>query len=78
MDNSTFFRKIDELGRIVIPIELRKFLDIKENDSLGISLNNNSILIKKAEPSCVFCNSNTDLKSFYGKDICKNCINNLK
>ena len=78
MDKSHFVRKIDELGRIVIPIELRKILDIKEKDSLGISLTDNGIFIKKEEPSCVFCNSNIDLKSFYSKNICKNCINILK
>lgn len=78
MDKSNFVRKIDELGRVVIPIELRKILDIKERDSLEISLNDNGILIKKGEPSCVFCNSNIDLKSFCGKDICRNCIKNLK
>lgn len=78
MDKPNFIRKIDELGRIVIPIEMRKILDIKERDSLGISLNEDGIFIKKEEPSCVFCNSNNKLKSFYGKNICKNCIKNLK
>lgn len=78
MDKSHFIRKIDELGRIVIPIELRKLLDIQERDSLGISLTENGIFIKKEKPSCVFCNSDTELQSFYGKNICKNCIKNLK
>ena len=78
MDKSHFVRKIDELGRIVIPIELRKILDIKERDSLGISLTENGILIKKEKPSCIFCNSTEDLRSFSSKNICKNCINFLK
>ena len=78
MDKSHFVRKIDELGRIVIPIELRKILDIKERDSLGISLMDQGIFIKKEEPSCIFCNSTTDLKSLYSKNICKKCINSLK
>ena len=78
MDKSNFVRKIDELGRIVIPIEIRKLLDIKERDSLGISLNENGIFIKKEKPACVFCNSNNNLKSFGGKNICKNCIKILK
>lgn len=64
MDKSNFVRKIDELGRIVLPMELRKILDIKEKDSLGISLNNNGIFIKKEKPFCIFCNSNTNLKPF--------------
>ena len=78
MDKPNFIRKIDELGRVVIPIEIRKILDIKEKESLGIYLNQNGIFIKKSDPSCVFCNSNTNLKSFYGKDVCENCIKNLK
>jgi len=78
LDKSNFVRKIDELGRIVLPIELRKILDIKERDSLGISLTDNGIYIRKEKTSCVFCNSTVDLKSFYSKNICKNCINKLK
>lgn len=78
MDKANFVRKIDELGRIVIPIELRNILDIKERDSLGISLINNGIFIKKEKTSCVFCNSNSNLKSFYNKYICESCIKNLK
>lgn len=78
MEKLNFIRKIDELGRIVIPIELRKILDIQEKDSLGISLTENGIFIKKEKPTCVFCNSDTELQSFYGKNICKTCIKNLK
>ena len=78
MDKSNFVRKIDELGRVVIPIELRKILDVKEKDSLAISLTEDGILIKKEEPSCVFCNSSKDLKYFCGKNICKKCITNIK
>ena len=78
MNKSNFVRKIDELGRVVIPIEIRKILDIKEKDSLGISLNETGIFIKKEAPSCIFCGSDTSLKSFWGKNICKNCIKNLK
>ena len=78
MDKLIFIRKIDELGRVVIPIEIRKVLDIKERETLTISLEKNGIFIKKEEPSCIFCNSNTNLKSFGGKSICKNCIRCLK
>lgn len=78
MDKSNFVRKIDELGRIVLPIELRKILDINERDSLEIYLTDGGIFLRKEKPSCVFCNSTVDLKSFYSKNICKNCIKNLK
>ena len=78
MDNLVFSRKVDELGRLVLPIELRKILDIKEKTSLEISLFNNGIFIEKAVPSCVFCNSSIDLKSFSNKSVCKTCIKKLK
>lgn len=78
MDKSNFVRKIDELGRIVLPIELRKILDINEKDSLEIYLTDGGIFLRKEKPSCVFCNSTVDLKWFYSKNICKNCIKNLK
>ena len=78
MNQSQFVRKIDELGRLVIPIEIRKALDINEKDSLGISLNGDSIFIKKEKKSCVFCNSHLELKSFFEKNICRSCIEKLK
>ena len=78
MSKSHFIRKIDELGRFVIPMEIRKILDIKEKDSLGISLVDNGIFIKKEAPYCIFCNSNSDLKFFNSKNICTNCIQKLK
>lgn len=78
MDKPNCIRKIDELGRVVIPIEIRKILEIKERDSLGIYLNDTGIFIKKEAPSCVFCSSDKNLRSFYGKDICEYCIKKLK
>lgn len=78
MSKSHFIRKIDELGRIVVPMEIRKILDIQEKDSLGISLVDNGIFIKKETPYCVFCNSISDLKFFNNKHICTNCIKKLK
>lgn len=78
MDKLHFVRKIDELGRIVIPIELRKILNIQEKDSLGLSLTEDGIFINKEKPSCIFCNSNFELQSFYGKNVCNKCIKNLK
>lgn len=78
MSKSYFIRKTDELGRVVIPIEIRKILDIKEKDPLCISLENNGIIIKKETPYCVFCNSNSNLKFFNNKNICIKCIEKLK
>lgn len=78
MNQSCFIRKIDELGRVVVPIEIRKFLDINERDSLEIFLKDDGIFIRKNQPSCIFCNSNINLQSFADKKVCKNCIKNLK
>ena len=78
MNKPNFIRKIDELGRIVIPIELRKILDIKERDSLEIYLNDTYIYMQKSYPTCVFCNSDVNLKTLNNKNICINCIEKLK
>ena len=78
MKKSCFIRKIDELGRIVLPIEIRQCLDIKERDSLEMILKDEGVFIKKSSPSCVFCNSTDKLKNFSEKNICTKCINMLK
>ena len=77
MKKSCFVRKIDELGRIVIPIEIRQILNIKEKDSLAIFLQDDGVFIKKDSPSCVFCGSNNNLKNFNNQNVCLSCINKL-
>ena len=74
MSKSYFIRRINELGRIVITMEIRKILDIKEKDSLE----NDCISIKKEMPYCIFCNSNSNLRFFNNKIICTDCIQKLK
>ena len=66
-------RKVDELGRIVIPMELRNNLDIIERDSLEIFVDGSSIILKKYNSSCTFCGSEKDLISFDDKLICSKC-----
>lgn len=70
-------RKVDELGRIVLPIELRRTLNIEEKDSLEIYVDNNSVILRKYAPTCVFCGGNEDLGLFRGKTICAQCRNDL-
>ncbi|MCC8356811.1 MAG: AbrB/MazE/SpoVT family DNA-binding domain-containing protein [Oscillospiraceae bacterium] len=60
-------RKVDELGRIVLPIELRRSLDIAEKDTLEISVTDDTILLKKHQASCVFCSSTRNVVSYKGK-----------
>ena len=70
-------RKIDELGRIVLPIELRRTLDIAEKDSIEIYVDESSIMLKKYEPACIFCGSAKSVESYKGKNICLECMNEL-
>ncbi len=66
-------RKVDELGRIVIPMELRNKLDIAEKDSLEIFVDGSSIILKKYSSSCTFCGSDKNLITFGDKLICSKC-----
>ena len=71
-------RKIDGLGRIVIPMEIRNKLDISENDPLEIHVEGSNILIKKYEPDCTFCGSSKNVVEYKNKIVCEKCINELK
>ena len=77
MKSTGIIRKVDELGRIVLPIELRRTLDIAERDELEIYMENDRIVLQKFERSCVFCASSRSLVSYRGKNICQECIRNL-
>lgn len=70
-------RKVDELGRIVLPIELRRTLGIAEKDSLEIYVSGETIVLKKYQSSCIFCDSSRDVKSFKGRNICAKCLQEL-
>lgn len=71
-------RPIDDLGRIVLPIELRKKLNIEKKDLLEIFVDGTNIVLKKCQKSCVFCENTDDLIDYKEKTICKDCIKNLK
>lgn len=70
-------RAIDELGRIVLPIEFRTALDIKAGDLLRMDLVDEKITIEKNIPSCVFCGEEKALTKFEGKTVCINCIRKI-
>ena len=70
-------RKVDELGRIVLPIELRRTLNIEEKDALEIYVDGNSVILRKYAPTCVFCGSEEDISLFKGKNICGKCRKEL-
>lgn len=77
MKSTGIVRKVDELGRIVLPIEMRRTLDIAEKDSLEIYVEGDSIILKKYQAACVFCDSTKDLISFGGRNVCRDCIGKL-
>ncbi len=78
MKSTGIVRKVDELGRVVLPIELRRTLDIAEKDSLEIYVDGASIVLKKYEPTCVFCNDAKNVLNYKGKNICPNCLAELE
>ncbi len=78
MKSTGIVRKVDELGRIVLPIELRRTLDIAERDALEIYVEGASVILKKYKPSCIFCDATKDISVFKGKNICPKCLRDLK
>ena len=66
-------RKVDELGRIVLPIELRRTLNIEIKDPLEIYVDGESIMLKKYQPACIFCGSAEDVVNYQGRNICGAC-----
>ena len=77
MKSTGIVRKVDELGRIVLPIELRRTLEIDEKDSMEIYVDGNSVIMRKYQPSCVFCGEADDVTVFKGKNICQKCLKEL-
>lgn len=77
MKSTGMVRRIDELGRIVIPIEIRSKLNIYVRDPIEIFTEGSSIVFRKHEPNCFFCNSNQELVFYANKHICKHCANDL-
>lgn len=74
MKSTGIVRKVDELGRIVLPIEMRRTLDIAEKDTLEVYVEGDSIILRKYQDACVFCDSVRDLISFRGRCVCQDCI----
>ena len=78
MKSTGIVRKVDELGRIVLPIEMRRTLDIAERHALEIYVEGASVILKKYKPSCIFCDATKDISVFKGKNICPKCLRDLK
>lgn len=77
MKSTGIVRKVDELGRVVIPIELRRTMGIDEKDALEIYVDNEKIILKKYEPACIFCGNAADIQDYQGKRVCKDCAKDM-
>ena len=78
MKSTGIVRKVDELGRIVLPIELRRTLDIASRDSMEIYIEGDTIILKKYQPACIFCDNARDIVNYRGKNVCSDCIRMLE
>ena len=74
MKSTGIVRKVDELGRIVLPIELRRTLGIEEKDRIEIFVDGESIILRKYQPACIFCDNARAIINYKGKNICPECI----
>lgn len=77
MKSTGIVRKLDELGRITLPIELRRNLDVNERDPLEIFVDDDKIILKKYDPSDIFTGDMEDLVEYKGKKVSKNSIKEL-
>ena len=78
MKSTGIIRKVDDLGRVVLPAELRRSLEINVQDEVEIFVEGDRIILQKFAPCCVFCGSDERLTSYYGKNLCKACIENIQ
>ena len=77
MKSTGIIRKVDELGRIVLPIELRRTMDIEEHDEMEIFIEGDRIILRKFEHKCVFCGSSQGLIQYKEKNVCSKCVYNF-
>ena len=77
MKSTGIVRPLDSLGRVVLPIELRRVLGLKPKDPVEIFVDGDYILLKKYQPSCVFCDSMEEITVYKGKNVCGDCVKNL-
>lgn len=78
MKSTGIVRKVDELGRIVLPIELRRTMNIAEKDAIEIYVEGSTIILKKYEPTCIFCGNAKNMTMYREKNVCMNCLKELR
>ena len=77
MKSTGIVRKVDSLGRIVLPIELRRVMGIDIKDPIEIFVDEGKIILKKYQPACMFCENANDIITFKDKKICRTCAQEL-
>lgn len=77
MKSTGIVRKVDTLGRVVLPVELRRTLGIETKDNLEIYTEGDTIVLRKYTPNCVFCGSEKDLLDFNGRPVCRACARTI-
>ncbi len=77
MKSTGIVRKVDELGRVVMPMELRRTLGIEKKDPLEIYVDGETIILKKFTPACIFCSNDVDVKEFKEKNVCGQCFGSI-
>ncbi len=78
MKSTGIVRKVDELGRLVLPAEIRRHMGINEGDAMEIFTDESRVILQKYQPACIFCNGADEIVYFNGTRICKACIEKLK
>lgn len=78
MKATGIIRRVDDLGRIVLPIEMRRALDIAVRDELEIYMDGDRIVLERFAPACVFCGATVRLISYHDKNVCKDCVENMR
>ena len=77
MKSTGIVRRVDELGRVVIPIEIRNQFKIAEKDPIEIYVDGSNIVLKKHEDTCIFCGNTDNLNEYMGKLVCENCAEQI-
>ena len=78
MKSTGIIRQIDQMGRIVLPAELRRSMDIGKAETMEIFVDGDTIILKKYHPACIFCDSSREIVRFKGKTICTKCLRQLR
>lgn len=70
-------RRVDELGRVVLPVELRRTLQIKQKDALEIYVHGTDIILRKYEPACIFCGEAAHVRNYRNRNVCTSCVRDM-